>query len=166
MTNWTERRKTDWLSWWRWCETGNWTSSVFLFVILRVRREEHKNMCSHVLTSSPAPAIWSIHDADWYYCREVDKFRANAGDEDSLLTTRSDMCWVSQHLASAQKGQAGEQMARRGEMQEVSGLDVAHGEDRTYGEPDRRGEERMWDERWGNLVHNIKKRTVKYYNTV
>lgn len=58
----------------------------------------------------------------------------------TLLTTCSDMCRVSQHLASDQKkGQAGEQMARRGEMQEVSGLDVAHSEDQTYGKQDRRG---------------------------
>lgn len=42
-----------------------------------------------------------------------------------------------------QKGQVGEQMARRGEMEEVSGLDVAHGEDQTYGKPDQRIEERM-----------------------
>lgn len=41
-----------------------------------------------------------------------------------------------------QKGQkTGEQMVGRGWMQEVSGLNVAHGEDRTYGRPreDRRG---------------------------
>lgn len=44
-------------------------------------------------------------------------------------------------LAPDQKGQAGEQMAKRGEMQEVSGLDVAHTEDQTYGKPDWRGED-------------------------
>lgn len=46
-------------------------------------------------------------------------------------------------MASDQKGQAGEQMARRVEMEEVSGLVVAHSEDQTYGEADRRGCRRM-----------------------
>lgn len=34
-------------------------------------------------------------------------------------------------------------MARRAERQEVSGLDIAHSEDRAYGKADWEGEERM-----------------------
>lgn len=43
------------------------------------------------------------------------------------------MCWASPHLASDQQGRARQQMARRSGMQEVSGLDAAHKDDRTYG---------------------------------
>ena len=58
------------------------------------------------------------------------------------------------------KGQAREQMARRGEMQEVSGLDVAHSEDQTYGKQDRRG---CWREM---REYKYKKKLVKYFCTV
>lgn len=50
-----------------------------------------------------------------------------------LVTACSHMCWASLHLASDQEGWARQQMARRSGMQEVSGLDAAHKDDRTYG---------------------------------
>lgn len=43
------------------------------------------------------------------------------------------MCRASRQLASDQEVLAGQQMARRNGMQEVSGLDAAHEDDQTYG---------------------------------
>lgn len=60
---------------------------------------------------------------------------------ETLLTACSDMCRVSQRLTSDQKGHGGEQMARRAERQEVSGLDIGHSEDRAYGKPDWEAED-------------------------
>lgn len=56
------------------------------------------------------------------------------------------MCWASSHLASDQEGWARQQMARRSGMQEVSGLDAAHKDDRTYGE-----ENPIQDMKWSNI---------------
>lgn len=72
-------------------------------------------------------------------------------------------------MAPDQNGQAGKQMAWRGEMQEVSGLAVAHGEDQTYGKPDARAEERMLENDEGILFIRIQKSVVwevRYSNAV
>lgn len=48
--------------------------------------KEHKNNCSCVSSGSLAPAHMMLTDI------EGDKFNTKAGDEDTLLTTCSDVC--------------------------------------------------------------------------
>lgn len=57
------------------------------------------------------------------------------------------MCWAIPRLASDQEGWARQQMARRSGMQEVSGLDAAHKDDRTYGK-----ENPVQDMKWSIIV--------------
>lgn len=84
---------------------------------------EHKN-------NSPSPSL------AFYPCEE-DKFRAQAGRAGAHNMLRHVLSSLP-HLAPGQKGQAGgaDGKERRCE-QEVSGLDVARGERRTYGEAQR-----------------------------
>lgn len=60
------------------------------------------------------------------------KFRAEASGEVCMLRHVSSQSGFG---PLTKKGQAWRQMARRGEMQEVSGLEAAHTEDQTYGKP-------------------------------